>query len=112
MASAEPIDCCAPLAAPTLSDEEAEATARLFRALGDPGRVRIVNMLATSQGEMCGCDMTELGLAQPTVSHHLKTLHEAGLLERVQRGKRVCYSLDRDAVAKLSLVADLRASCC
>lgn len=112
MSTAEAIDCCAPLSAPSLSDEEAEATAELFRALSDPGRVRIVNMLATSGGELCGCDMTELGLAQPTISHHLKKLHEAGLLERVQRGKRVCYSLDRAAVAKLAAVADLNSSCC
>ena len=113
MSATEAIDCCAPLSAPTLSDEEAEATAVLFRALADPGRVRIVNMLAQSGGgELCGCDMTGLGLAQPTISHHLKKLHEAGLLERVQRGKRVCYSLDRAAVAKLAAVADLESSCC
>src|SRR6478752_1885299 len=55
MSVAEPIACCAPLAAPTLSDEEAEGTAALFRALGDPARVRIVNMLATAGGEVCGC---------------------------------------------------------
>ena len=55
MSLAEPIACCAPLAAPTLSDEEAEGTAALFRALGDPARVRIVNMLATAGGEVCGC---------------------------------------------------------
>jgi len=113
MTSTDAIDCCAPLSASTLSDDEAEATADLFRALSDPGRVRIVNMLAQSGGgELCGCDMTELGLAQPTISHHLKKLHEAGLLERVQRGKRACYSLDRTAVAKLAAVADLKASCC
>ena len=112
MAATEAIDCCAPLSAPTLTDEEADATAELFRALADPGRVRIVNMLAQTGGELCGCDMTGLGLAQPTISHHLKKLHEAGLLERVQRGKRACYSLDRAAVAKLAAVADLKASCC
>jgi ArsR family transcriptional regulator len=106
--STEPIACCAPLAAPALSDEEAEATATLFRALGDPARVRIVNVLATAGGEVCGCDLTEgLGLAQPTVSHHLKKLHEAGLLEREQRGKWAYYSLRREAVAKLAVVADV-----
>lgn len=112
MSQLDTIECCAPLAAPTLSDEEASATARLFAALADPGRVRIVNMLATAEAEMCGCDLTELGLAQPTVSHHLKKLHEAGLLERVQRGKRVCYSLNREAAAKLAIVADLSTGCC
>ena len=113
MAVAEPIACCAPLAAPTLSAEEAEGTAALFRALGDPARVRIVNMLATAGGEVCGCDLTEgLALSQPTVSHHLKKLHEAGLLEREQRGKWAYYSLKRTAVAKLAAVADLKEACC
>jgi ArsR family transcriptional regulator, arsenate/arsenite/antimonite-responsive transcriptional repressor len=111
--SAEPIACCAPLAAPSLSVEEAAATAELFRALADPARVRIVNLLATAGGEVCGCDLTEsLELAQPTVSHHLKKLHEAGLLDREQRGKWAYYSLDRDAVRKLAAVADLQEACC
>src|SRR5437764_7367255 len=113
MTTAEPIACCAPLAAPTLSDEEADATAAIFRALGDPARVRIVNVLATAGGEVCGCDLTEgLGLAQPTVSHHLKKLHEAGLLVREQRGKWAYYSLERDAVVKLAAVADVKEACC
>lgn len=112
MSATEPIACCAPLAATTLSDEEAEATAALFRALGDPARVRIVNMLATVGGELCGCELTGLGLSQPTVSHHLKKLHDAGLLERDQRGKWAYYSLKRDAVAKLAAVADLKEACC
>lgn len=107
-----PVACCAPLAAPALDDEEAEGTAALFRALGDPARVRIVNRLATAGGEVCGCDLTELGLSQPTVSHHLKTLHDAGLLAREQRGKWAFYSLNRDAVGKLAAVADLEAACC
>jgi ArsR family transcriptional regulator len=113
MPVAEPIACCAPLAATTLTDEEAEGTAALFRALGDPARVRIVNLLATAGGEVCGCELTEgLGLAQPTVSHHLKKLHDAGLLEREQRGKWAYYSLKRDAVRKLAAVADLKEACC
>jgi len=109
----EPIACCAPLAAPTLSDEEAEATAALFRALGDPARVRIVNMLATAGGEVCGCDLTEgLALSQPTVSHHLKKLYDAGLLERDPRGKWAYYSLKREAMAKLSSLAVIEEACC
>lgn len=112
MAATETIACCAPLAAPALTDEEAEATATLFRALADPARVRIVNMLATAGGEVCGCDLSELGLAQPTISHHLKKLHEAGLLVREQRGKWAHYSLDPTAVAKLAAVADLKEACC
>ncbi len=113
MSVTEPVSCCAPLAAPTLSDQQAEATAELFRALGDPARVRIVNMLATAAGEVCGCDLTEgLGLSQPTVSHHLKKLHESGLLEREQRGRWAYYSLKREAVRTLAAVTDLNEACC
>lgn len=113
MAVMEPVTCCAPLAAPTLSDEQAEATAALFRALADPARVRIVNVLASAGGEVCGCDLTDgLGLSQPTVSHHLKKLHDSGLLEREQRGKWAYYSLRRDAVATLAAVTDMKAVCC
>jgi ArsR family transcriptional regulator, arsenate/arsenite/antimonite-responsive transcriptional repressor len=109
----EAIACCAPLAAPTLSDEEAAATAALFRALGDPARVRIVNALATSAEPVCACEFEPaLGLSQPTVSHHLKKLAEAGLLEREQRGKWAYFSLKRDAVEKLAAVADLKGVCC
>jgi ArsR family transcriptional regulator len=108
-----PIACCVALAAPTLSDEEAAATAAIFRALGDPHRVRIVNLLATSREPVCACELYEpLGLAQPTVSHHLKKLTDAGLLEREQRGKWAYFSLKRDAVETLAAVADLKGACC
>ena len=113
MSVAEPIVCCAPLASSTLSDEEAAATAELFRALGDPARVRLVNIIATSGGAVCQCDLIEpLGLSQPTVSHHMKKLVEAGLVEREQRGKWAYFSLKRDAVEKLAVVADLKGVCC
>jgi ArsR family transcriptional regulator, arsenate/arsenite/antimonite-responsive transcriptional repressor len=108
-----PIACCAPLGAPVLDEDEAQATAELFRALGDPGRVRIVNLLATAGEAVCACDLYEpLGLSQPTVSHHLKKLTDAGLLEREQRGKWAYFSLRRDAVEKLAAVADLKGVCC
>ena len=113
MSVAEPILCCAPLSASSLSDDEALATAELFKALGDPARVRILNLVARSGGEICACDLNEpVGLAQPTVSHHLKKLVEAGLLEREQRGKWAFFSLKRDAVEKLAAVADLKGVCC
>ena len=109
----EPVVCCAPLAAPTLSHEEAEATAELFKALGDPARVRLVNLLAQSDGEVCMCDLIEpVGLSQPTVSHHMKKLVDAGLVAREQRGKWAYFSLKRDAVEKLAAVADLKGVCC
>jgi ArsR family transcriptional regulator len=98
-----PVACCTPLAAPSMSDHEAAATAALFRALGDPARVRIVNLLATSCDVVCVCELVPtLGLTQPTVSHHLKRLSEAGLLDREQRGTWAYYSLNRDAVARLA----------
>ncbi len=110
---AEPVFCCAPLGAPTLTEEEASATAELFKALADPARVRIVNLLATSDGPVCACELYEpLGLSQPTVSHHLKKLTDAGLLEREQRGKWAYFSLKRDSVEKLAAVADLKGSFC
>jgi len=112
-AKLEPVACCAPLAAPTLSEEEAEATAELFKALADPARVRAVNLLATSPEPVCVCELIgPLGLSQPTVSHHLKKLLDAGLVEREQRGKWAYFSLKRDAVEKLAAVADLKGVCC
>ena len=94
--------CCAPLAADQLSDDEAVVTAKLFKALSDPHRVRIVNMLSNSDEAICVCDLTEpLDLAQPTVSHHLKKLLDAGLITREQRGTWSYYSLDRDAMRRL-----------
>ncbi len=113
-ATVEAVNCCAPLSATVLSDEEASATAELFKALADPARVRIVNLLATNDGEpVCVCNLVEpLGLSQPTVSHHVKKLTEAGLLEREQRGKWAYFSLKRDAVETLAAVADLKGVCC
>jgi ArsR family transcriptional regulator len=97
-----PIACCTPLDAPTMSAEEAAASAALFKALGDPARVRIVNMLATAGEGVCVCDLTpNLGLSQPTVSHHLRKLTEAGLLHREQRGTWAYYSLNPAAVEQL-----------
>lgn len=108
-----PVQCCAPLAAPVMSDEEAAATAEVFRALADPARVRIVNLLAVRRGPVCACEITPaVGLAQPTVSHHLKKLTDAGLLEREQRGKWAYFSLTPDALRTLATVADLEGACC
>jgi ArsR family transcriptional regulator len=107
-----PAACCAPLAAPVLDEDEAVATAELFKALADPARVRIVNVIATSGEPVCVCELIEpLGLAQPTVSHHLKKLVDVGLLEREQRGKWAYFSLRRDAVETLAVVADLKGAC-
>ena len=113
-----PISCCGALAAPALSDEEAESTAALFKALGDPARVRIVNLLASSGGSVCACEFEPaLGLSQPTVSHHLKKLTDAGLIEREQRGKWAYFSINPEAAARLAGLVDLQEaphvdSCC
>ena len=72
-----------------------------------------MNLLAQSDGEVCMCDLIEpVGLSQPTVSHHMKKLVDAGLVEREQRGKWAFFSLKRDAVEKLAAVADLKGVCC
>jgi ArsR family transcriptional regulator, arsenate/arsenite/antimonite-responsive transcriptional repressor len=102
------ISCCRPLAG-SLSDEEAETTASLFRLLGDPARVKIVNALATTGEPVCVCHLTDpLGLAQPTVSHHLKKLTDAGLLDREQRGKWAYFSLRPGALERLGSLLDFQ----
>jgi ArsR family transcriptional regulator, arsenate/arsenite/antimonite-responsive transcriptional repressor len=109
-----PIACCAPLAAPVLSDDAAGATAALFKALGDPARVRIVNLLAATDEPVCVCELIgPLGLAQATVSHHLKKLTDAGLLDREERGKWAYFSINSEAMARVASLADLReGGCC
>ena len=103
------ITCCAPLDAPAFSEEEAEATAAVFRALGDPTRVRIFNLLARSHVPVCVCEfLPSLGLSQPTVSHHLKKLTDVGLLEREQRGKWAYFSLSGEALSRLASLVDLQ----
>jgi ArsR family transcriptional regulator len=109
MSSLPVIACCRPLAASSLSTEEAEATARLFKALGDPARVRILNVLATTDESVCVCELIPaLGLSQPTVSHHLKKLTDAGLLSREQRGVWAHYSIDPHAATRLAALAELK----
>lgn len=101
--------CCVPLTAIRLTDEEAAATAAVFKALGDPHRVRIVNLLAAAPEPVCVCDLTPaLGISQPTVSHHLKRLLSAGLVELERRGTWSYYSLDKTAIARLATVVDFQ----
>ena len=97
------VDCCAPLAGTPLSDAEAVELERLFRALGDRHRVKILNVLARSGGEpVCVCELVPaLGLTQPTVSYHLKQLVDAGLLLRERRGTYAYYALAPDALDRL-----------
>ena len=92
-----------------LSTAEAETMARLFKALADPHRVKILKLLTSSPNAVCVCEFTgPLKLSQPTVSHHLKKLVAAGLLNREQRGTWAYYSLHPDALARLASAVDLQ----
>jgi len=93
--------CCAPDVEP-LDSEAATALARCFKALGDPTRVAIVNRLAVA-GEVCVCDLTAaFDLSQPTISHHLKLLREAGLVDASRRGTWAYYRLVPETIAQLA----------
>jgi ArsR family transcriptional regulator len=89
------VDCCAPLLAAPLGPAEAEQLAAAFKVVADPARLRLLSIIASKpDGEACVCDLVApLGLSQPTVSHHLKVLHEAGLLDRERRGVWIYYRL-------------------
>lgn len=104
-----PAACCRPLGDEGMTADDAKATAALFRALADPARVRIVNLLARHAQPACVCELTAaVGLSQPTVSHHLKKLVQAGLLTREQRGVWAYYSLDREGIRRAAGVLDLK----
>lgn len=85
--------CCATAPALAVDDATAQALATVFKALGDSTRVKLLSLItASAEGEMCLCDLTEpVGLSQPTVSHHMKLLVEAGLVAREQRGRWAYY---------------------
>jgi len=95
--------CCAPVLAGQLGTAQADEMAAMFRALGDPGRLRLLSYLAAQPGgEACVCNLTEpVGLSQPTVSHHLKVLTDAGLLERERRGNWMYYRLRLERLGQL-----------
>ena len=85
--------CCAPLAAAPLTEADADVLAGRLKALADPGRLRLLSLVLAA-GESCVCDLTEpLALSQPTVSHHLKVLVDAGLMTRDKRGVWAYYAL-------------------
>lgn len=101
--SEAPIACCAPLSGATISVDEADAAATLFKALADPHRVLILNRLLSSDDAVCVCELNEdLDLAQPTVSFHLKKLVNAGILAREQRGTWAYFSVVPAAMEQLS----------
>jgi ArsR family transcriptional regulator, arsenate/arsenite/antimonite-responsive transcriptional repressor len=95
--------CCSPLSDGALSQSQAELVAPLLRALGDPVRLRLMSLVASHEGgEACVCDLTSaFDLSQPTISHHMKVLHEAGLVDREKRGVWVYYRARTEALASL-----------
>ena len=98
--------CCTPLLRQPITADQADGLARLLKALADPTRLRLVSMVAAHDGgEACVCDLTEpLGLTQPTVSHHLKILVDAGIFTRDKRGVWAYYALVPSALDALSAV--------
>lgn len=95
--------CCTPIFDGVLEETEAAEMAPILAALADPVRLRIVSMLAAApEGSACGCDLEEpLGLSQPTVSHHLKVLREAGLIEGRRQGRWIHYSVVGERMSEI-----------
>ncbi len=109
LSPAETAACCPPLSREPLSAEQAGQVAPLLKALADPVRLRLMSLIASHPGgEACVCDLNEaFDLSQPTISHHLKVLHEAGLVEREKRGVWVYYRALTEALASLgTLIGD------
>jgi ArsR family transcriptional regulator len=100
---AESAACCPPLSAEVLTMEQAEQIAPLLKALADPVRLRLMSLVASHEGgEACVCDLNDaFELSQPTISHHMKVLYEAGLVERDKRGVWVYYRARPQALAAL-----------
>lgn len=105
----EAAPCCPPLTERALSAEEAERTAAMFKALGDPVRLRLFSLIASAEdGEACVCDISDVGVSQPTVSHHLKKLREAGLLTSQRRGTWVYYKVAPAVLAAMGQLLTAR----
>lgn len=101
-------NCSVPLTTPRLSRDQASRLSDVFKALGHPTRVQVMNLLVNSPFAACAYDLqVAMGVPQSTLSHHLKQLVNAGLLRRQQRGSWAYYSIDRDAMRALEAVVDL-----
>lgn len=99
--------CCAPLATEPLAPEQAVDLARSFKALGDPVRLRLLSLISSAESETCVCDLTEtFDLTGPTISHHLKVLRDAGLVDSRRRGTWVYYRPRPGALKQLSILLD------
>src|SRR5690242_18392593 len=99
-------ECCAPLRAAPLDEANADDLAVAFAALADPVRLRLISLLATADGgEVCACDLVEpVGRSQPTVSHHLKVLTDAGLIQGTRQGRWIRYSVIPARLAELKAI--------
>ncbi|MET9829467.1 metalloregulator ArsR/SmtB family transcription factor [Streptomyces sp. NPDC006385] len=103
------VPCCPPLTERPFTAEEAERTARMFKALSDPVRLRLFSAVASAAGgEACVCDISDVGVSQPTVSHHLKKLKEAGLLTSQRRGTWVYYRVEPSVLAAMGQLLTIR----
>ena len=98
-----PIFCCPPLLGGRVTETEAASAAVLFRVLGEPARLQLLSLIAAQpSGEVCACELVEsLGLSQPTVSHHLKVMYEAGLLSKERRGTWIYYRIVQERLVSL-----------
>ena len=101
-----PLLCCSPQTGEPLSAEEAAELARVFKAIADPVRLRLLSLIAShAGGQACVCDLTgAFALTGPTISHHLKVLREAGLVDSERRGTWIYYRVQPDLLAELSAV--------
>ena len=100
----ETVACCSPMTRDPLNADQAEQISTLLKALADPVRLRLMSLvLSHDGGEACVCDLNDaFELSQPTISHHLKVLHEAGLLDRDKRGVWVYYKARQDALDSIA----------
>ena len=105
------LSCCTPLTGTAMSADQAEQVAPLLKALADPVRLRLVSLIAASAGgEACVCDLNDaFDLTQATISHHLKVLHSAGVLDRDKRGVWVYYAVNQPALAAVANLFDTAA---
>ena len=102
----ESVGCCSPLTREPLTSAQAVELSTLFKAMGDPVRLRLVSLIASHEGgEACVCDLTDgFDVKGPTISHHLKVLREAGLISGERRGTWVYYRVEPEALRRLSAV--------
>ena len=101
---ADPLTCCVPLSREPISVEQAASVVPMLKAVADPARLRLLSLVLSHEGrEACVCDLLPaFDLSQPTISHHLKVLHEAGVLDRAKRGVWVYYAVRREVLADVA----------